>query len=224
MEECENLQGILTPPALARKNPFWTTTTENDLYGFQIGGDWKIIERGRFSLSGLAKVGMFDNNAAENTGVSMYRKMYWESDTTNQLAFLGEIGLEARYQLTPRLSLKAGYQAISLEGVALCPARSKKPSVTAIRLTPTCKHLVSTAAPACSFTGSPPAWNFRFRGVSPPATQRQPALPGWNAQPIDSCGRMPVLAPSPKRSFTPAVTVKARRQAPLVPRLRLGTH
>ncbi|MGO8752602.1 MAG: BBP7 family outer membrane beta-barrel protein [Thermoguttaceae bacterium] len=126
VEEWENLQGILTPPALARKNPFWTTTTENDLYGFQIGGDWKIIERGQFSLSGLVKVGMFDNNAAESTGVSIYRKMYWESDTTNQLAFLSEIGLEARYQLTPRLSLKAGYQAISLEGVALAPGQIQK--------------------------------------------------------------------------------------------------
>jgi len=126
VEEWENLQGILTPPALARKNPFWTTTTENDLYGFQIGGDWKIIERGRFSLSGLVKAGMFDNHAAETTGVSIYRKMYWESDATNQLAFLGDIGLEARYQLTPRLSLKAGYQAIWLEGVALAPGQIQK--------------------------------------------------------------------------------------------------
>ncbi|MGA2031947.1 MAG: BBP7 family outer membrane beta-barrel protein [Thermoguttaceae bacterium] len=126
VELWENLQGILTPPALARKNPFWTTTTENDLYGFQIGEDWKIFERGRFSLDGLVKAGMFDNNAAETTGVSIYRRMYWESDATNQLAFLGEIGLEAEYQLAQRLLLKAGYQAIWLQGVALAPGQISK--------------------------------------------------------------------------------------------------
>jgi hypothetical protein len=126
VELWENLQGILTPPALARKNPFWTTTTDNELYGFQIGGDWKIIECGQFSLSGLVKAGMFDNSAAENTGVSIYRKMYWQSDATNQVAFLSQIGLEARYQLTPRLSLKAGYEALWLEGVALAPGQIQK--------------------------------------------------------------------------------------------------
>jgi hypothetical protein len=122
----EDLQGILTPPTPDRTGPFWNTRTRNNLYGFQIGEDWKIFERGRFSLDGLVKAGMFDNNAEETTGVSMYRRMYWESATTNQLAFLGEIGLQAKYRLAQRLLLKAGYEAIWLQGVALAPGQISK--------------------------------------------------------------------------------------------------
>jgi hypothetical protein len=85
-----------------------------------------MLNWGRFSLDGLVKAGMFDNNAAETTGVSIYRRMYWESAATNQLAFLGEIGLQAKYQLTQRLLLKAGYEAIWLQGVALAPGQIQK--------------------------------------------------------------------------------------------------
>jgi len=88
-------------------------------YGFQIGGHWSIVARGPFALTGLVKVGMFANNAAESTGVSIYRKMYWESASTTHAAFLGEVGLRCKYHLTERLLLKAGYEAMWLEGVAL---------------------------------------------------------------------------------------------------------
>jgi long-subunit fatty acid transport protein len=52
--------------------------------------------------------------------------MYWESATTNQLAFLGAIGLQAKYQFTQRLLLKAAYEAIWLKGVALAPGQILK--------------------------------------------------------------------------------------------------
>lgn len=116
----EDLQGSLPPE---RAVPFWGITTRNNLYGFQIGSDWKILNRGRFSIDGLVKAGIFDNNAQETTVVSIYRTMYSGSAATNHLAFLGEIGLQAQYQLTQRLLLKAGYEAIWLQGVALAPAQ-----------------------------------------------------------------------------------------------------
>ncbi|MGA2069548.1 MAG: hypothetical protein ABSG86_31645 [Thermoguttaceae bacterium] len=119
----EDLQGTLPPE---RAMPFWDTRTRNNLYGLQLGEDWKMLDWGRFSLDGLVKAGVFDNNAAETTGVSIYRSMYWESAATNQLAFLGEIGLQAKYQLIPRLLLKAGYEAIWLQGVALAPGQIPK--------------------------------------------------------------------------------------------------
>ena len=122
----EDLQGILTPPTQNRKGPFWITETRNNFYGFQIGEDCKIMERGRFSLDGLVKAGMFDNNADETTGVSIYRRMHWEDATTDQLAFLGEIDLQAKYQITQRLVLKAGYEAVWLQGVALAPGQISK--------------------------------------------------------------------------------------------------
>ncbi len=117
----EDLQGTI--PSSARSSPFWDTKTRNNLYGLQIGGEWKILNGGRFSINGLVKAGIFDNNAIENTGVSIYRTVYWESASTNQAAFLGEIGLRCKYQVTKALSLNAGYEAMWLQGVALAPAQ-----------------------------------------------------------------------------------------------------
>ena len=51
----DNLLGTLTPVKIIP--PFWNTSTENNLYGAQIGVDGKILELGRFSLNGLIKIG-----------------------------------------------------------------------------------------------------------------------------------------------------------------------
>jgi hypothetical protein len=117
----EDLQGLILPSD--RTAPFWDTKTRNNLYGFQIGGDWKMLDRRRFSIDGLVKAGIYDNNAEETTGVSIYRVVHWESASTNHAAILGETALQCKYQVTQRLALKAGYQAIWIEGVALAPAQ-----------------------------------------------------------------------------------------------------
>jgi hypothetical protein len=117
----ENLDGTIVPSD--RASPFWKTTTHNNLYGVQLGEDWKILSRGPFSFSGLVKAGLFDNVARESTGVSIYRTVYWESAATNHVAFLGECGLQAAYQANEHLLLKAGYEAIWLQGLALAPAQ-----------------------------------------------------------------------------------------------------
>jgi hypothetical protein len=99
--------------------PFWNTSTRNNLYGLQIGASGKLLELGRLSLVGLIKVGLFDNNAEQATGVSLAKVVYPSKATTNHAAFIGEAGLEAKYQVTNGLTLKAGYEVLWLEGVAL---------------------------------------------------------------------------------------------------------
>lgn len=117
----EELQGTIEPSD--RTVPFWDTTTRNNLYGLQLGEDWKIFSRGPFSINGLVKAGIFDNIADETTEVSIFRIPYFESASANQVAFLGEIGLQCKYQVTQGLSLKIGYQAMCLQGVALAPGQ-----------------------------------------------------------------------------------------------------
>ena len=122
----EELQGTLPelPGTLPdRRNPFWDTNVRNNLFGFQIGADGKLFERGRFSIDGLLKAGMFINNAVETTMVSIDRLPYWESASTNQVACLGELGLQCKYQVTQKLLLKLGYETIWLQGVALAPGQ-----------------------------------------------------------------------------------------------------
>ena len=119
----EELEGILLPPTPHGTGSFWDTQTKNNLYGFQIGADAKLLERNRFSIDGVLKAGIFDNHVEETTSVRMERIQFGESDSTDHLAFLGEIGVQCKYQVTPRLSLKAGYEAIWLQGVALAPGQ-----------------------------------------------------------------------------------------------------
>ena len=105
---------------------FWNNTTTNNLYGFQIGADGKLLERGRFSIDGLVKAGIFDNNAEESTEISDAKQQRPASASTNHAAFVGETGLQCQYQVTKGLLLKAGYEVIWLQGVALAPDRFRK--------------------------------------------------------------------------------------------------
>ena len=126
MELRENLVGTLDPPTFPDESgwTFWNATTTNNLYGFQIGGDAQLFERGRFSIGGLLKAGIFDNNAEQTTEVSVIAKRQrWASASTNHAAFVGETGLQCKYRVTQRLLLRAGYEAIWLQGVALAPGQ-----------------------------------------------------------------------------------------------------
>ena len=107
---------------------FWNTRTTNNLYGFQIGVDVKMLELGRFSLDGLIKTGIFDNYAEQSTGVSIDKVIYPSQAKTNNAAFVGELGLQFKYQVIKGLALKAGYIALWLEGVALAPGQIQETS------------------------------------------------------------------------------------------------
>jgi hypothetical protein len=103
--------------------PFWNTSTRNNLYGVQIGVDGKILELGRFSLDGVIKIGLFDDNAEQSTGVSLKKQVFPSQATTNHAAFASEAGLQVKYQLLKGLALKAGYEVLWLDGVALAPGQ-----------------------------------------------------------------------------------------------------
>jgi hypothetical protein len=103
----EDLVGALAPPTISGEPPFWNGMTTNNLYGFQIGADGKILERGRFSLDGLAKAGIFDNDAEQTTAVSVIHKsVYSASASINHVAFVGEAGLQCRYRTSTRHQLQ----------------------------------------------------------------------------------------------------------------------
>jgi hypothetical protein len=111
--------------------PFWTTRTTNNLYGVQIGVEGKLWEPGRLSLDGLVKAGVFDNDAEQTTVVSMQKTLYTAQATTNHAAFVSQADLQLKYQLTAGLTLKAGYEALWLDGVALAPGQIRETYTTA---------------------------------------------------------------------------------------------
>ena len=111
--------------------PFWTAKTQNNLYGAQIGVDAKLLEVGRFSIDGLIKAGVFDNNAKQSALVSMAKTLFPTQATTNHAAFVSEAGLQLKYQLAKGLALKVGYEALWLDGVALAPGQIRETYSTA---------------------------------------------------------------------------------------------
>ena len=93
----------------------------NDLLGFQIGGDAVLVQRGRFSLDTALKAGIYNDNARnsfayDSTALAEHKT---SGDSASNVAFCGEIGITATYDLTERLSLRGGYELLWLDGVAL---------------------------------------------------------------------------------------------------------
>ncbi len=118
----QNLPGILAPAF----PPFWNTNTSNNLYGLQLGAEGKLFERGRFSIGGLVKAGGYWNHASESTGVSLEKTVYPTGAKTDHPAFVGEVGLQCKYQFSMGFALKLGYEALWLYGVALAPGQIRE--------------------------------------------------------------------------------------------------
>ncbi|MCX5656740.1 MAG: Lpg1974 family pore-forming outer membrane protein [Candidatus Omnitrophica bacterium] len=140
LNDVANITTGITAPAYP---PFWDTSTTNNLYGLQIGADGKLLERGHFSLNGLIKVGGYCNHASESTGVSIAKIVYKSGVSTNHAAFVGEAGLQCKYQVTSRLTLKLGYEALWLDGVALAPGQIQETYSTFAPVTVTARGVNS---------------------------------------------------------------------------------
>ncbi len=125
--QIENLPGVRATGSFP---PFWNTSTTNNLYGLQIGADAKILQLGPFSIDTLIKAGAYDNNADESTGVSIFKVVEPSHASTNHAAFIGEAGLQCKYQIAKGFALKVGYEALWLEGVALAPEQIEETYTT----------------------------------------------------------------------------------------------
>ncbi|MCE9547572.1 MAG: BBP7 family outer membrane beta-barrel protein [Planctomycetia bacterium] len=94
--------------------------TSNHLYGFQLGADGVLWERGDWRLNGWLKAGLYGNAAQHNTeieisGTPLASIHARESD----LAFVGDLGLRGTRRLGPHLEAYAGYRVMFVDGVAL---------------------------------------------------------------------------------------------------------
>lgn len=93
--------------------------SSNHLYGFQMGVEGIILQRGRFELDGYLKAGVYGNSirgTIYGDGTYFHEEV---TDTINHTSFLGEMGLNAKYQFNRRWSVYGGYQLMWLQGVGL---------------------------------------------------------------------------------------------------------
>lgn len=98
--------------------------TENDLTGFQAGGDMWITVRQGIRIGGQGKAGLYNNRAEQNThltaeinGVNTVNR--FEGVKGDRLAFLTEGNVSMVADITPSFSFRAGYDVLFINTVAL---------------------------------------------------------------------------------------------------------
>ncbi len=101
----------------------YTIHTENRLFGAQLGGRLRsTVNRFGFELTGEA--GVYDNAAEQSQTVIDFPNFALRPTTStagDNVAFVSQINLSAIYRLTDIWSVKAGYNVIWIEGLALAP-------------------------------------------------------------------------------------------------------
>jgi hypothetical protein len=94
---------------------------DNQLWGFQLGADTYLWSRGRFSLEGYGKVGIYANNSDARTTTAGLGALPVIVASENDAAFVGDLGFTGVYDISDRWSVRGGYQFLWIDGVALAP-------------------------------------------------------------------------------------------------------
>ena len=99
-----------------------SVNVNNHLYGFQFGGQALLLHRGRFSIDAVVKAGVYSNQADQSTnttGIGGALPAFSVRDSN--VAFVGELGVTGAYRINDCWTIRGGYQAIWVDGIALAP-------------------------------------------------------------------------------------------------------
>lgn len=97
--------------------------TRNDMFGIQGGGRWRQCF-GAFEVSLSSTAGIYDNEALQRTFATDNNRSVVLRDDETRVAvatFVCEGNLQAIYHFSPHWSLRAGYNAMWMQGVARAP-------------------------------------------------------------------------------------------------------
>ena len=91
----------------------------NDMVGLQSGGDLWLCFTPRFKLGADVKAGVYGTHSTARTNVYCTSCLpVREQTSASDVAFLGEAGAYGLYRVTPRFTLRAGYQVQYVDGIA----------------------------------------------------------------------------------------------------------
>lgn len=94
-------------------------SSENDLVGFQFGGDGWIGLRQGLRIGGEAKAGVYNNRFKFRTAATLPQAADVNVLTEgNQVAFVGEGGCSMVADILPSLSIRGGYKVLFLNSIA----------------------------------------------------------------------------------------------------------
>ncbi len=120
---------------------FANFAADNNLSGFQIGADALLWDDGNwFTLSGVAKTGIYyvDARGTVTGAIGPTFAPLAGRAGTQEVALLGEFGLDATWLLTGNWRLRSGYRVIYVDGIAsassLVPNSSQLAAATPLRV------------------------------------------------------------------------------------------
>jgi hypothetical protein len=119
----EDIEPVPGGPPFAVGDGSYLIRTDNDMFGFQMGTGL-TYETSRWSLGFQTKGGVFLNDALGRTTLDFTADDFSDSDlrlANDELSFIGEFKLIARWHLLPDFSLRASYEMMYLTSQALAP-------------------------------------------------------------------------------------------------------
>lgn len=122
----ESAPGVILPsPTLipnVAPSAFWSTNAANHLYGGQVGTDICFWNRGGpLAVTGMLKGGLYYNRVEQTSVLPGLGQAI--SASGDEVAFVGETGVQGMWRITDWMSLRLGYQLLAVQGVALTPAQ-----------------------------------------------------------------------------------------------------
>jgi hypothetical protein len=100
----------------------YDTETDNDLFGFQYGQEASLQLHSLVCMQTKIRAGLFLNNAEQRTQVISNAVLVNDIHEENtDIAFVGELNVNFKFNLTRWASARAGYNFLWVEGVALAP-------------------------------------------------------------------------------------------------------
>ncbi len=104
----------------------YEVSTDNRLYGFQMGADLQLVRNSRIEIAGFVRAGIFNNDAvvetADPSGIFAFApRNQLLSANDQRAAFAGEAGIKGSIRLWEFVWLRGGYQVLHVDSVALTP-------------------------------------------------------------------------------------------------------
>ncbi len=104
----------------------YASSTDNDLFGLQFGGDLQIDLAPGLSVGGITKAGVFVNFSEQNSSITGGVVLGAPFNVTGSgedetVAAIVELGVNVSYQLGSSVRLSVGYNALFIYGLALAP-------------------------------------------------------------------------------------------------------
>jgi hypothetical protein len=100
------------------------SNTDNDLYGFQLGGDVQLFRVRRSLVFSTLKAGIYYDNADVAASADSPGGLVGFIDDEDVAAFVGDVALGMLIPMGPSADLRLGYQGLFLDGVGLAPDQS----------------------------------------------------------------------------------------------------